>query len=145
MWIMTNFGILMPAALPNELRARFYEEWDRSVDETDLRPWDLQVRSRDRATLRKLRKRMQRFTVTSEVVATPELDYEYRLYCMRNDFAFWVRSAVLEIDYEKFKPTTMRKGGGGRKLHDLYNRIWSVVFASYEPRNWTYPLDEDKK
>ena len=139
MWIMTNFGILMPAVLPNELRTRFYEEWGHAPD---TMPWDLQVRSRDRATLRKLRKQMQRFTVTSDVIATPELDYEYRLYCMRNDFADWTRNAVLNINYEKFKPTTMRKGGGGRKLHDLYNRIWSVVFASYEPRNWTYPPDE---
>ena len=32
------------------------------------------------------------------------------------------------IDYEKFKPSTLRKGMGGRKLHDLYNRIWFVVY-----------------
>lgn len=119
MWIMTSYGILMPAALPPEVPA---------FDDG----WNLQVRSRDRRTLKVARKRMiERGYGSSGIVATPELDYEYRFYCRAADFAAFIGGEIAEIDYEKFKPTTDRFKGG-RRLHGLYNRIWSVVAAHYD-------------
>lgn len=126
MWIMTNYGILMPATIPTELA------------EDPAHPafgYDLQIRSRDRATLQKCRARYMVEYVTSEIVSTPDLDYEFRFYCRRHAFADAVQKMVLEIDYEKFKPTTLRKGNGGKHLHMLYNEIWQVVFAAYWRRN----------
>lgn len=132
MWIMTSYGILMPAALPTDVLKRFWNEWNEN-ERSNARPWTLQVRSRDRKTLVKARKRMRAMTYdTSPIVATPDLDYDFRFYCMRNDFAELIRFEVTEIDYEKFKPTTLRKGGGGQRLHNLYNRIWGVVASHYE-------------
>lgn len=126
MWIMTNYGILMPAAVPKDIRE----------DVGDIAfGFDLQVRSRDRATLQKCRARYMTSFHTSEIIYTPELDYEYRFYCMREDFACTVGWMIEQIDYEKFKPTTMEKGNGGKHLHMLYNEIWQVVFAAYWRRN----------
>src|SRR5262245_5841738 len=119
---MTSYGILMPADLPGEL--------------VDTRfNWDMQVRARDRRTLRVTVAKMRNIKMNvSSVQATPQLDYEYRFYCDRADFAEFIRQEVLEIDYEKFKPTTESKEeGGGPRLHRLYNRIWGVVFDHYDP------------
>jgi len=121
-WIMTSYGILMPADLPDEL--------------VDTRfNWDMQVRARDRRTLRVTVAKMRNIKMNvSSVQATPQLDYEYRFYCDRADFAEFIRQEVLEIDYEKFKPTTESKEeGGGPLLHRLYNRIWAVVLDHYDP------------
>jgi hypothetical protein len=119
MWIMTSYGILMPATIPADL----------AEDVGHLAfGFNMQVRSRDRATLQKCRARYMANFHVSEIVATPELDYEYRFYCNADDFADAVRWMVIEIDYEKFKPTTMRKGAGGKKLHRLYNDIWWVIW-----------------
>lgn len=123
MWIMTNFGILMPAAIPAD------------IAEDPINPafgYDLQVRSRDRKTLEKCVKRYMAHYHTSGIIATPKMDYDFRFYCLRSDFAVATSLMVDEIDYEKFKPTTERKGGGGKRLHDLYTRIWWVV---YDERN----------
>lgn len=126
MWIMTSYGILMPATIPANL----------AEDVGSLAfGFNMQVRSRDKATLQKCRTRYMANFHVSEVVATPELDYDFRFYCNADDFADAVRWMVLEIDYEKFKPTTMRKGGGGKHLHMMYNEIWHVVFGAYWRRS----------
>src|SRR5262245_55495660 len=119
---MTSYGILMPADLPDEpVDTRFN--------------WDMPVRARDRRTLRVTVAKMRNIKMNvSSVQATPQLDYEYRFYCDRADFAEFIRQEVLEIDYEKFKPTTESKEeGGGPLLHRLYNRIWAVVLDHYDP------------
>jgi len=119
MWIMTPDGILMPAATPKTLGI-----WSA---------WDQQVRARDRKVLVKLRRRMLAEQMdVSEIIATPELDYEYRIYVLAEDFGYIVNQMVLEIDYEKFKPVSTQKGRGGDRLHSLYNRIWGVVADAYD-------------
>ena len=118
MWIMTSYGILMPATIPADVRAALASDWD------------MQVRSRDRKTLVKLRRAMG--GDTSRVVATPDMDYEFRLYVHASDFAVTMGEEIMAIDYEKFKPTTLRKGMGGERLHHLYNRIWGVVATHYD-------------
>jgi hypothetical protein len=123
MWIMTSYGILMPAELPVEL--------------VDTRfGWDMQVRARDRRTLRVAIAKMKDLKMNvSAVQATPQLDYEYRFYCNRLDFARLMHDEITEIDYQKFKPTTeLREEGGGPRLHTLYNKIWCVVINHYDPQ-----------
>ncbi len=122
MWIMTNFGILMPASIPADVKLTLRND-----------KWDLQVRSRDYATLQKCRRRYLAWTDTSQIVRTPHLDYDYRFYCDAADFGQAVSQMIIQIDYEKFKPTTDRKGAGGKKLHRLYNKIWGVVIDHYHP------------
>jgi hypothetical protein len=134
MWIMTSYGILMPATIPAEIIQGFRDEWNTNPEPTTSITWDLQVRSRDRKTLiraRKIMKQMKYFV--GPIIETRQLDYEYRFYCAAHDFAAMIASEIRAIDYEKFKPTTERKGMGGKKLHSLYNRIWGVVAAHYDP------------
>jgi hypothetical protein len=119
MWIMTNFGIIMPTALPKTSQAH-------------RDGWELQVRARDRVALQKFRARHMSMFTTSGIEPTPEMDYEYRFYCSRDDFAAALDAMVADIDYEKFKPTVMRKGNGGRGLQNLYNSIWYVVARHYD-------------
>lgn len=126
MWIMTSYGILMPAAVPEDVR------------KTLTFPWDMQVRARDRKALAKLRKRINGSHAyvmgCSEIFATPEMDYDFRVYVQAADFADVISEDIRAIDYTKFKPTTLRKGGGGVNLHDLYNRIWFAVYDHYDRR-----------
>lgn len=120
MWIMTNQGILMPAALPAQHCPPSYT-------------WDMQVRSRDPRVLRKVAKRMRDWGMeVGPVVRTPAMDYEARFYCHADDFAEYMRVEVSEIDYVKFKPTTARKGGGGEELHHLYNMLWYHIARFYD-------------
>ncbi len=116
MWLMTKYGILMPAALPAEHRPR------------RMSACDMQVRSRDRETLARVRREMRRSgLVTSAVRATPEMDYEWRFYCKRDDFADWVRDQVAEIDFVKFKPTVVDDS-----LFYLYSSLHASIQRFYE-------------
>jgi hypothetical protein len=119
MWIMTPDGILMPAAVP-----------------TTSGPWDgydLQIRARDKGALNKLIRRMRaEHMVISDIVATPQLDYEFRFYAQAVDFGYVINQMIVEIDYEKFKPVSLKRGRGGNRLHSLYNRIWGVVADHYD-------------
>lgn len=128
MWIMTSYGILMPAALPPEVESLINQGRQTSDDTW----WDMQVRGRDRKSLEAARRGTQQFGRCSKIIATPKLDYDYRFYCAAVDFASAMAEEIEAIEYEKFKPTTEEPGGGGPHLHRLYNRIWSVVFDHYD-------------
>jgi ferredoxin-NADP reductase len=119
MWIMTPYGILMPARRPAE-----------TIANDDVKT--MQVRARDRRALVELVKRMSTRideNSISEIIATPDMDYNYRIYCEPEAFAQLMKFEIEEIDYEKFKPETLYDD-----LHTLYNFIWSVVFTHYERR-----------
>lgn len=120
MWIMTSYGILMPASLPEAHRINKHPEWD------------MQVRSRDRVTLVKARRKLIEMGLTvSKIRDTRDMDYEWRFYTARESLAQLMTWEIMEIDYTKFKPTTERRGGGGRRLHDLYDYVWYVVAKHY--------------
>lgn len=110
MWIMTPFGILMPAAIPEDV---------------DQAPELLQIRARDRRALIYLRDNYMHGEL-GKIKHTPSFDYQYRAYADRLHFADAISRMIVEIDYEKFKPESK-----WRDLHDLYNRIWGVVFDHY--------------
>ena len=113
MWIMTPFGIIMPAQA--EATAPV------AGDPADC----FQVRARDRKALTYLRKHYMGGRLGA-IIATPNRDYEFRAYCTKVAFADALRDMVLEVDYEKFKPQARTES-----LHDLYLRLWYVVFDHY--------------
>jgi hypothetical protein len=121
MWIFTKVGLIMPAAIPAEA--------SKSV----RKQYELQIRSREREHLEAFINDYMPEGSASEIVEIPDSDYEYRFYCTRNDFAYAINLAVLEIDYAKFKPECKEP-----RYHNLLNRIWEVVFLhknkkTYEP------------
>lgn len=121
MWIMTSYGVLMPAHLPQEFRPLKHPEWD------------LQVRARDRDALIKLRTKMLEFGANvGRIRDTRTFDYEWRMYCDKASFANVMALEIMAIDYRKFKPTTERPGMGGDDLHNLYDHIWYVMAQHYE-------------
>ncbi len=112
MWLMTGFGILMPAVRPAKTIAR-------GDDRT------MQIRARVARHLDILRARYMPGTL-GPTQYTASMDYEYRAYCTPHAFALAVATMITEIDYLKFKPITEDRYGD-RDLHDTYNSIWSVV------------------
>lgn len=117
MWIMTPFGILMPAQRP-----------EITITDDKWRDAKLQIRVRDRRALVYLRKNYMGRKL-GPIIATPDLDYDYRSYCTHDDFAAVVARMVIDIDYAKFKPEAIDDN-----LHHLYNRIWAVVSVHYGQR-----------
>lgn len=113
MWVMTSFGILMPAKRPE----KYTPSWD---DRT------MQIRARCSHHLDILRAEYMKGAL-GETIYSPDKDYEYRAYCTPDSWAVAMMKMSLDIDYVKFKPTTYRYQD--TKLHDVYNRIWGVVIS----------------
>lgn len=109
---MTSFGILMPAIRPPKTVAR-----------GDLR--SMQIRARRSRELDILRAQYMRGSL-GVTLHTGDKDYEYRAYCTPESFAVALMRLTLNIDYLKFKPTTM-DDYQDPQLHRCYNAIWSVV------------------
>ncbi len=111
MWVMTGFGILMPAIRP-----------PKTVPEDDNRT--IQVRSRRAKDLDILRDEYMGDEL-GPTIATPEFDYNYRAYCTPEAWGRALYNMAQDIDYEKFKPTTDRYND--HELHAVYNSIWGTV------------------
>ncbi len=114
MWLMTGFGILMPAIRP-----------PKTVKADD--PRTMQIRARRSKDLDILRATYMPGTL-GPTLYTPDKDYEYRAYCTPEAFALAAVRLITEIDYLKFKPVTEDRYAD-KALHDTYNRIWAVVFG----------------
>lgn len=112
MWIMTPFGIIMPSAIPATV---------------DLGSYELQVRARDRRALKHFKRTYMWGLEASKIVATPTMDYEFRFYTTRSDFAEGMARAIDDIREPKFKPTAK-----DADLHHLYNTVWYVVAKHYD-------------
>lgn len=125
MWIMTSEGFVTPADIPAALKRQFQD--------LDFVDYDMQLRARDRKVLVKLRKRMiANGCSVSAISDTRDRDYEYRVYVIRDEFANVLADMVRAIDYEKFKPTTERRGGGGKDTHNLYIKLWYAIAEHYD-------------
>ncbi len=112
MWLMTSFGILMPAIIP--------PKYQKAGDDRTL-----QIRTRREHELTILRAKYMPRTLGPSIYS-PDKDYEWRAYCTPEAFGLAVAQMIVEIDYAKFKPTTEDKYHD-RELHDTYNAIWAVV------------------
>jgi len=125
MWIMMSEGFVTPADIPAALKRQFQD--------LDFVDYDMQLRARDRKVLVKLRKRMiANGCSVSAISDTRDRDYEYRVYVIRDEFANVLADMVRAIDYEKFKPTTGRRGGGGKDTHNLYIKLWYAIAEHYD-------------
>lgn len=118
MWVMTPFGILMPALRPPD-----------TVPEGDVQT--LQIRTRRRKDLEILRDEYMGEAL-GEIIHTPTFDYNYRAYCTPQAFSDALGKMTHAIDYERFKPTTEAKYKDA-ELHSVYNSIWGTVTRLGEP------------
>lgn len=109
---MTSFGILMPAIRP-----------PKTVPADDNRT--IQIRTRRKKDLEILRDEFMGDEL-GPIIATPQMDYNYRAYCTPEALARMMEKLAYEVDYEKFKPTTESKYND-HELHGVYNSIWSTV------------------
>ena len=140
MWIFLPGGLLMPAEFPADL-----------VDKTFVPEgsgYDLQIRARVRSHLENfIRDYADPLDLPhSDVQMTPDMDYNCRIYMRREDFAIAMARAVLDIDFEKFKPTAERIGMDGKPLykdgkayHGVLNSIWGTLTRLGAPGGiWSY-------
>lgn len=63
-------------------------------------------------------------------IELPGRDYPYRAYLAKEKFAEALCRAALDIDYGNFKDMITREFGRAR--HDLYAKVWGVMFGSNE-------------
>lgn len=128
MWIFTEQGLLMPAAIPFD-----------KVDPKYLKPgYDLQVRGRVLVHLQRWAEKYMPEGSYSEIQVTPELDYNCRFYCSHDDLAWAMGRAIADIDYKKFKPVVEKPeyGEEGKEYHKVLNAIWGTVTALGSPGGW---------
>lgn len=132
MIVATHMGMYMPALRP---------DWQKCIEAGEP---ELQVRSRRRVDLLNLRALAQEYAICiGEVIQLPKTDYQFRLYCTRED---WGRLLVLfadDIDYTKFKDTPEKKHGD-KKLKQCYEAMWSAVFRSF-PTGSVYDYSRGRK
>lgn len=123
MWLMTSFGILMPSIRP-----------PKTVPADDNRT--IQVRVRVKKHLEILRDEFMHDEL-GPIWDTPSMDYNFRAYCTPEAWARACYAMALEVDYQKFKPTTESKYND-KKLHSVYNSIWSDVCMLNRPWGGKY-------
>ena len=82
----------------------------------------LQVRARDKASLAPLAK-----VLGEKITQTPLADYPYRLATNPDDFAEWVATQVIEIDYSNFKSEVAATRG-----YDFAKPLMKVWSAMHE-------------
>ena len=128
MWIMAPFGVLMPSLRPQG-----------TVPEGDVRT--IQIRARRRSELEWLKALY--FKDMEEIIFMPNTDYEYRTYCTPDKLAEVLGNMARDIDYTKFKPTT--ETFGEKKLHEAYNRIWSILYDMFSTNRYLDQQHEPKK
>lgn len=119
MWVMTSFGILMPSLRPAE-----------TIPAGDDRT--IQIRTRRESELLWLKALY--FKDMEEIVFYPHTDYEYRTYCTPDKLAEVLGAIARDIDYTKFKPTT--EIFGEKKLHNVYNRIWGILYDEFSTNRY---------
>lgn len=129
MWIMTSFGAFFPAVRPPHTIA----EGDEKV---------MQIRARRRIDLKRLRRHYM--PDLGPTYAIKGSDYQVRAHCTRAALADGLVAIAADIDYEKFKPTTIDLWRDGQ-LHDAYLNVWAVLLTDLSPRRrrrtrqWTPP------
>lgn len=137
MWIFTPGGLLMPSVIP---AADAKVQADPKL--TDNGRLELQVRARVESHLTNfIRDYMDPMGLEfSDIEATPQMDYNFRFYTTKADFATAMQAAIMDIDYLKFKPTAETKDRTGKPLyadgklyHDVLNGIWGTLLRLGRP------------
>lgn len=150
MWIFMPLGLLMPAALPT-----------KEIDGVEVDPkwthdglFNLQVRGRVESHLQNfIRDYMDPMGLEhSQIQATPRMDYNFRFYCRNDDFAQAMGQAVMEIDYQKFKPTAERRSKDGyllyedgKAFHSVLNSLWGTITRLNAPWGGRSYFDDEPR
>lgn len=119
MWVLTSFGVLMPA-----LRHK-----------RDMTPGDnrvIQVRARRRKDLNILRTEYMGDEL-GPTVTGGGTDYQFRAFCTREAWATALAKMAMDIDYTSFKDTTESKYGD-KPLHDAYLSVWGTLLRTLSSR-----------
>ena len=124
MWIFTPYGAYFPSQRPLDTMAE---------GETHT----IQIRARRRLELDRL-KAFYPDIPTGEIIFMPNTDYEYRMYCTPTALGMLLALMAADIDYTKFKPETEKFGE--TKLHNAYNRIWSILYDAFSTNRY---LEQD--
>lgn len=135
-WHFLPTGLLMPAAVP----------MDKADPKFTEGKYDFQIRARAVSHLEDFIKfYMEPGTYHEEIQLNPDMDYNCRFYTTREAYADAIRKQIMEIDYEKFKPTAehLNKDGSQRKdgklYHSILNGIWSELTRLGKPGGkWAY-------
>lgn len=138
MWAFFDFGLLMPALVPAQVKDRpDVLEWTNNGE------YDLQVRGRLSEHLQYFMDNyMEDGTYNPEIQATPDKDYNFRFYTSVEAYAEGIKQAALRIDYEKYKQTSERYPWN-KKFHQILNTIWAKVCDLNEPGGFYGPRSEE--
>jgi len=137
MWAFFNFGLLMPALVPEKVR-----EQEDVLAWTNNGEYDLQVRGRLEEHLQYFMDNfMEEGTFNPTIHATPQMDYNFRFYTTVEAYAEGIKQAALAMDYEKFK-TTSERFSWNKKYHSILNRIWATVCDLNEPGGFYGPKSD---
>lgn len=147
MWLFADFGVLMPALIPQSVLDAGKTP---DIREAAERGWELQVRGR-------IREHLQYFCDTympadsySKIYDSPDKDYNVRFYTTREAYGDALKAMALDIDYTKFKDTAKRHRWG-KKYYDLLIKVWSAstmlapAGGWYAPRTKNNPRGFDKR
>lgn len=137
MWVFADFGLLMPAIIPEKVKDRpDVLKWTNNGE------YELQVRGRLREHLQYfMDTHMPEGTFNPEIQATPDKDYNYRFYTTREAFAEGIKNIALAMDYPKFKVTSERFSWN-KKYHTILNSIWATVCRLNEPGGFYGPKSD---
>lgn len=84
---------------------------------------EITVRARDKRSLEELIE-----TFDAKVITLPNTDYPYRVIISDEDWAGWVASKALTIDYPNFKNRVYQTRG--KKFAHLLSDVWAVMLGA---------------
>jgi hypothetical protein len=126
MWVMTSWGVLMPGLRPKE-----------HVPAGDNR--EIQIRARRRIELERVCAFYPELELRKEdIVYFDFTDYEYRIFCTKEQLGSLLALIAMDVNYVKFKSSTERFKE--EKLHLFYNRVWGIYYDMFSTNRYLEKL-----
>lgn len=139
MWIFLSGGMLMPAMIPPTV---LKDAKTADIRDANAHGWDVQVRGRVVGHLVWFIDNYMPAGTTSPVYTTKDKDYTCRFYCSKDDFAIGMYNATMDMNYTKFKDTSL-KFTWGKKYHDLLLKVWSASATVFGAGGFYGPKSKD--
>lgn len=128
MWIMTSWGVLMPGLRPAQ-----------HIPEGDIR--EIQIRARRKVELERVCQFYPEVGLKVEdIVYLGFTDYEFRIYCTKEQLGELVAAVAMDINYVKFKSST--ESFKEEKLHLFYNRVWGIYYEMFSTNRYLSKVAE---
>lgn len=120
MWLFTDFGYLLPTITFDDDPMRSHEQWDHySVGGQ----FTFQIRARLREHLEYYLANFAEEGTYGDIWATPDHDYNFRVFTTQEAFAAATAKMVMAIDYRHFKDEST-KYPRGHEYHKLLLDVW---------------------